>query len=700
GNWTYTRDAVMDSLAAGASATDTVTVLGADGISNHAITVTITGSNDAASIGGIATGAVTETNAVQTITGALTITDVDNAARFESISGVAGSNSYGAFSMDTAGAWTYVMGTAHNEFVGGQVYTDSTTVRAADGTSQVLTVSITGANDAPTIGGSLSAAMDENAATVSGRATINDLDSGESRFAANGSIVGTYGHLSIDTAGAWVYTRDAVMDSLAAGATAVDTVSVVAVDGASQAITVTIVGANDAPTLGAPASIGYVDTSVGDVFPVISGTLSGADADSTARLRYGISAGGNIVDDGGPTVSLTLTYGTLVVNKTSGAYTFTPNDAAINALVQGHVIDLSNINVSVTDGIANVVSSQLAITITGANDAPVFTNAPATVSFVDSSALDTFAASSGSVIGSDVDADASLSYSIAGGASSGGTVTKAGTYGSLALNETTGAYVFTPSAAVINALGDTLTSETFTLNVKDSYGASATQAITVSITGVNDAAIIGGTATGSITETNSIQSVGGALTITDVDSALRFDSISGVAGANGYGSFSMDTAGSWTYVMGSAQDSFVGGQVYTDSTTVHAADGTAHAITVTITGSNDVATIGGALSGTMDENAATATGVATISDLDAGQSRFMANSSIVGVYGHLAINSLGSWTYTLDANMDSLVAGSSALDTVTVTSADGTTHAISDHSDDHGQQRRGDDHGRTERHDG
>ena len=82
--------------------------------------------------------------------------------------------------------------------------------------------------------------------------------------------------------------------------------------------------------------------------------------------------------------------------------------------------------------------------------------------------------------------------------------------------------------------------------------------------------------------------------------------------------------------------------------------------TVTITGANDVATIGGALTGTMGENAATATGQATISDLDAGQSRFTANSSIVGTYGHLSIDTAGAWTYTRDANMDSLASGSSA----------------------------------------
>ncbi len=40
------------------------------------------------------------------------------------------------------------MDSAHDEFVGGQTYTDSITVATADGTTQVLTVTMTGTNDA------------------------------------------------------------------------------------------------------------------------------------------------------------------------------------------------------------------------------------------------------------------------------------------------------------------------------------------------------------------------------------------------------------------------------------------------------------------------------------------------------------------------------------------------------------------------
>jgi VCBS repeat-containing protein len=60
-----------------------------------------------------------------------------------------------------------------------------------------------------------------------------------------------------------------------------------------------------------------------------------------------------------------------------------------------------------------------------------------------------------------------------------------------------------------------------------------------------------------------------------------------VAGSNGYGKFSIDAAGQWTYTMDSAHNEFKAGQAYTDSITVTTADGTNKLLTVTINGTND-----------------------------------------------------------------------------------------------------------------
>ena len=96
---------------------------------------------------------------------------MDSSAAFVVQSGVAGSNGYGSFSIDAGGAWTYTMNSAHDEFVGGTTYTDSLTVATADGTSQVITVSILGTNDAPVLNPAatpLLAAISEDSGVPSG----------------------------------------------------------------------------------------------------------------------------------------------------------------------------------------------------------------------------------------------------------------------------------------------------------------------------------------------------------------------------------------------------------------------------------------------------------------------------------------------------------------------------------------------------
>src|SRR5437773_1333259 len=116
-----------------------------------------------------------------------------------------------------------------------------------------------------------------------------------------------------------------------------------------------------------------------------------------------------------------------------------------------------------------------------------------------------------------------------------------------------------------------------------------TQAITVTIHGTNDAAVITGASTAALTETNAAQSTGGTLSATDVDSSAAFVAQTNVAGSNGFGKFSIGTGGVWTYTMNNAHDEFVGGTDYTDSITMATADGTTQATTVTIHGTNDAA---------------------------------------------------------------------------------------------------------------
>src|SRR6218665_1914 len=214
----------QDAFVAGSTYTDSLTVATADG-TQQVITVTLTGSNDAAVITGASTAALTESNAAQSTGGTLGATDVDNSAAFVAQTGVAGRHGYGTFSIDTAGVWTYTMGSAHDAFVGGNTYTDSLTVATADGTQQVITVTMTGSNDAAVITGASTAALTESNAAQStgGPLGATDVD-GSAAFVAQTGVAGSngYGSFAIDTAGAWTYTMGSAHDAFVDGHTYTD----------------------------------------------------------------------------------------------------------------------------------------------------------------------------------------------------------------------------------------------------------------------------------------------------------------------------------------------------------------------------------------------------------------------------------------------------------------------------------------------
>ena len=106
--------------------------------------------------------------------------------------------------------------------------------------------------------------------------------------------------------------------------------------------------------------------------------------------------------------------------------------------------------------------------------------------------------------------------------------------------------------------------------------------------------------------------------------------------------------------------------------------------TIVVANTNDPAVIGGTDIGVVTEDTGvvagniTANGALTISDADTGESVFQAET-INGTYGDLTIASNGIWSYVADnslAAIQSLDVGESLLDTLTVTTADGTTHDI------------------------
>ena len=140
--------------------------------------------------------------------------------------------------------------------------------------------------------------------------------------------------------------------------------------GSGFALTVNVTAQNDAPTLAAVAAATYTDTAGNDSFAALSGALNGDDPDNDP-LIYGIDGGtaGGSTNIGGTLydVSRISSFGTLYVASASGAYTFVPRDAGIEALKTGTT---QSFTVRVSDGMLNA-TRPLDITFNGADDAPL-----------------------------------------------------------------------------------------------------------------------------------------------------------------------------------------------------------------------------------------------------------------------------------------------------------------------------------------
>lgn len=111
--------------------------------------------------------------------------------------------------------------------------------------------------------------------------------------------------------------------------------------GALANIKVRVLAVNDAPVLAQLTDLNYIDTRFSDSYSVIKGVLKATDIEKDL-LNYGLVGG---VDNKKGGVSISSDYGTLLVNKKTGAYIFTPNKEAIEVLTTS-VIDSFTITVS------------------------------------------------------------------------------------------------------------------------------------------------------------------------------------------------------------------------------------------------------------------------------------------------------------------------------------------------------------------
>src|SRR5207244_889232 len=446
-----------------------------------------------------------------------------------------------------------------------------------------------------------------------------------------------------------------------------------------------VITSNAAAAAGAVIEAGNLDNgTVVAGTPSANGTLTSSDVDSGATATWSGNPSG--------------TYGAFAINPTTGAWTYTLDNSDVDtqALKEGQTVT-ETFTATVTDDFGATATQVVTLTITGTNDSPVITTAVGQNlgAVTEAGNLDNGTvvagtpSASGTMTSSDVDAGATATW--------GGNAT--GNYGAFAINASTGVWTYT----LDNSDGDTqalkegqTVTETFTATVTDDFGATATQVVTLTITGTNDSPVITtavGQNLGAVTEAGNLDngtvvagtpSASGTLTSSDVD-ADHTAAWSGSATGT-YGAFAINAStGVWTYTLDNSDgdtQALKEGQTVTETFTATVTDDfgatATQVVTLTITGTNDspviTSTAADAPGAVREDTTLTASGQITASDVDTGATQsWNIQGSATGTYGSLMLNSTGQWTYTL-ANgtngvasaVQSLAAGETQDDTFTV----------------------------------
>ncbi|WP_168878864.1 S-layer family protein [Rhizobium sp. P28RR-XV] len=452
-----------------------------------------------------------------------------------------------------------------------------------------------------------------------------------------------------------------------------------------------------------PAAIGGTDSGgitedlnvSGDGYLQASGTLIINDAD---RGEGKIHAA---------TINADATHlGTLTIGE-DGSWTYKVDNSL--SAVQNMGVNQSTTDtftISSIDG----TTHDIVVTINGTNDAPTISIASgdsasgavteAGIGIADDSGHN---AISGHLSGADIDSP-TLTWSVvaSGSQTANGSESVTGTYGTLSVNANgTWSYVLDQSKA------DPLTAsdhpqESFTVQLSDGQGGITTQTVVVMVNGTNDAPTIsiasGDSASGAVTEAgigiaddSGHNTASGHLTGADVDSSQLTWSLvaTGSQTANGsqsvtgtYGTLNVNANGTWSYALDQSKaDPLTASDHPKESFTVQVSDGqgavTTQTVVVTVNGTNDAAALSGSATGSVTEDGQlTASGALTVADVDNGENHFQTPTSLSGTYGTFTFNATtGVWGYALNnaaSNVQALIGGQTAVDKLTVTSADGT----------------------------
>ncbi len=409
-----------------------------------------------------------------------------------------------------------------------------------------MTINVTAVNDTPTLNAVTTITVtdtssDDTYSDTAATLVSNDIDNDNSTLVYsitgqssesntisgttyNRKLVGGYGTLYLgSSSGDYRYVvNDTAVEALKSDTSEYFTFNVS--DGylsASRTLTVSLVAANDTPQISATlTSNTYTDTAADDSWSSVAGILGSSDRDFGETATYSIVGQSSDSSQDGFTHSLAGSYGTLYLNSSSGAYRYDPTDSAIEALTSDAT---DSFTLRVTDGSSASDDQALTISLTAANDTPTLSASLTQSTFVDTADDDTFSSVSGSLTTVDRDSGASQTYSISGQSSdtslSGYTHSKTGTYGTLYLNSSSGAYIYQPNDSALDGQSAGSNSESFTLSVSDG-SLSDSKTLTIYAVGASDQPVITeGSDTETIAETDAALSTSGTMRVTDLDFA-------------------------------------------------------------------------------------------------------------------------------------------------------------------------------------
>ncbi|WP_261905400.1 VCBS domain-containing protein [Vibrio fortis] len=577
-------------------------------------------------------------------------------------------------STDGHDKWSYSADNSHTEVQSlshGESLTDTITLITADGTQIPLTAKILGTDDHVIIDtpdaltAALGTAVEDKVTSISGTLLAHDSDSKDSVTFTAGNSVGSYGTLHVDSDGQWHYDLDhSKANVLQQGETKAEGFDITATstDGSTTTkhVEVLVQGSSDTATISVMSNPDVHEDSSSTPVEMISGKLSALDPDhDQSAFSTDVGKRHDPFNSG--------VHGGLHISK-DGSWTYTVNNSQIQQLAAGQEEHVQY-NVHTVGGDYHIID----IKIVGTNDIPTVS-----ATTLAHGTEDTHYQMQASQFGfNDVDTGDTL-HSIAI------TDLPPAAQGKFVLDGhdvTTGQSISASDIAKLQFVpaldfnGDVQ----FKFTVNDGHANSAEATNTLHIDAVSDAATITGIDSGSVTEDAHLQT-SGSLTVTDPDSGEAH--FTATSGSTQLGTYTIDASGHWTYSLNPRIQSLHQGETTPDVFTVHSADGTAHVIKVTITGTQDVPVITGQSTGTVYEDAqTTVSGTLNADDKDYGQSGFWAQSHIASAhnFGDLSIDQNGYWTFHLDSTnpaVNALGEHDTLQETVTVNTIDGTSKVI------------------------